>query len=146
MVPEFRYVPVPPNVPRLLLSVAPELMLKVPLSTTNPTFATVVVDWRDSSAGEPIVKTLRFVKLVSPSTPPCGMTMFVEPSGTTPKLHSPALLQKSKILAGPCQMFCPVAGVPISRNARQKNTTEANESPGYARPRGLMEWQSYVEG
>src|SRR6266851_2614417 len=147
MVPEFRYVPVPPNVPRLLLSVAPELMLKVPLSTIDPTFATAIADSRDSSAGEPIVKTLRFVKLVSPSTPPCGMMMFVEPSGTTPKLHSPALLQKSKILAAPCHvLFCPAARVPMSRNARQKNRTEANESLGYARPRTLIERQSYVEG
>src|SRR5712692_1294560 len=140
MVPEFRYVPVPPNVPRLLLSVAPELMLKVPLSTTDPTFATVVVDWRDSSAGEPIVKTLRLVKLVSPSTPPCGMMMFVEPSGTTPKLHSPALLKTSKILAAPCHVLsCPVAGWVTNANPRQKNTTGAKESLRYARPFGLLE-------
>src|SRR6266851_10365634 len=146
MVPEFRYVPVPPNVPRLLLSVAPELMLSVPLSTTDPVFATVVPERRTNSAGAPMVRVWLLVKLVSPSTPPCGMVMFVEPSGT-PRLHSPALLKKSITLAAPCHVLsCPAAGWVTNANPRQKNTTGAKESLGRTRPSGLTERQPYVEG
>src|SRR5713226_1359318 len=123
-------VPCTNNVPKLLI-VAPELMLSVPLFTTDPVFTTVVPDKRSSVAGAPMVRVWLLVKLVSPPTVSNPMRMSVEPSGTTPRLHSPALLQTSRTLGGwvPCQLFtCALAGVQGCRNARQRNATEPNET------------------
>src|SRR5580704_7846406 len=127
-----------------LLSVPKEAFTSVPLFTKEPKllmkpdppeFVTVVGESMVNVAGPPTVNVLRFVKLTSSPTEPLGMEISVEPSGTTFRLHAPALLHRGMGCPPNIQVFWAAAGRRRHKNAIPRIEILATTAPTFPRRR-----------